>query len=146
MWDTMKSTAIRQEFAEPCDHRINVVPGMKGGDGRRAVAVLLHKPREREAVRRDERLFEIADDGALQARAPVIAPDEQRIARGRAHAAAGVRIGEAHTLRREPVVVRRGNLAAFRIVAPHIAITYGVSYSYAYVRILRRIDGLNGTE
>ena len=90
---------------------------------RRAVAVLFCKGADRHPIRRDQRLAKHADNPALQFRAPVIAPGEQRVAGRRAHPGRRMSVGEAHALRREPVDVRRGNFPALRVVALDIAVT-----------------------
>ncbi len=110
---------------------------MPFADDAGVVAVLLREAADGQPVRRDERIAKHADDAALQTRAPVVAPGEHRVARGRAHARGRMRIREAHALRGEPVHVRRRDLPALRIVALHVAIAEVVEVENEHVRLLR---------
>ena len=86
-----------------------------------AVAVLFRQAGDRQPVGRDQRLAEHAHNAGLQPRPPVITAGQHRVPRGRADARGRMGICEPHALGGQAVQVRRGNLAALRVVAVHIA-------------------------
>ena len=83
---------------------------------------LLREAADGESVRCDERTLPRTHDAGLQTAAPVIAPREERVARGRTHARGRMRICETHPGLRQPIHVRRGDFSARGIVALHIAV------------------------
>ena len=128
-----------------CISELKIPAEMPFPNRRRAIPLLLEQPRQREPSGSDERLAEITNDARLQPRAPMIAPREQSVARRRTHTARCVRVGEAHPLRRKRVHVRRGDLAALRVVAPHIAIAEIVGKDEEDVRLVPASLRLGGT-
>ena len=65
-------------------------------DAGSVVALLFQQPSEGETIFGNEGSREPAEHPALQMRAPVVAPCEQAVARGRADTGGGVRICEPH--------------------------------------------------
>ena len=110
---------------------------MPFADAGGAVAVLLRKRAEGEPVRGDERLLPEPDDALLQAAAPMVAPCEKGVTRRRAHARRGVGIGEADSLRGEPVDVRRGDFPAIRVVAGDVTVAEVVGVDQQEVGLAR---------
>ena len=88
-----------------------------------AVAVLFCQGGNRDAIRCDQRFPPQRHDAGLEARAPMIAPSQQSVARGRANAGRRVPVGETHPLRGKLVDMRGGDFTSLRVVAPHITVT-----------------------
>ena len=92
-------------------------------DARRAIAVLLGEPGNRQPIGRDEWRLPDADDTLLQTAAPVIPAGQQRVARRRTDSGRRMRVGETQPLRRETIDARREDLAALGVVARDVTVT-----------------------
>ena len=100
----------------------NAQSQMPFADARGGVAVLLEQPGHRQPVGGDERRAVTVQHAILEMTAPVVATGENTVAARRADRRRGMCVRERHPLSRQPVEVRRGDLATVRIQAMHVAI------------------------
>src|SRR5262245_445133 len=85
------------------------------------IPLRLEERGHRHPSRLNEPRAEPPQHARLQLGAPGIAPRHQSVPRGGADRRAGMRIGENHPLRRDPIEIRRWNFS-LRIKALHIAV------------------------
>ncbi len=111
---------------------------MPFADSAGVIAELASEAGNGHALRRDERGTPEIDDAGLQRAAPVIAAGEQGVARGRAHAGGGMRIGKTHALCGEAIDVRRVDFATRGIVATDIAVAEVIGKDHDDIGFVRR--------
>ena len=100
--------------------RGEIHPEVPLADGDRGVAVFLEHRGDRLAAGLNQAFRKSKDHTSFQAAPPIVAASEDAVARGRAHRGRAVGIGEFHALFRQPVHVRRVDLAAVAAVGLHI--------------------------
>ena len=82
----------------------------------------LHHPRDRPAVRLDQRTIKRPKHPALHLGPPGITASEEAIPGRRADRRRAVGIGETHSLRRQSIQIWRGDFRV-RVVTPQVAVT-----------------------